>query len=74
MKIKVIAATQHDLLTYWAINGDVWCISNIMCRKLCCKYRIMKSVAFSCNFLEFVVWQKLGKRSPNTVRAIQQGN
>ena len=38
MKIKVIAATQHDLLTYWAINGDEGCISNIMCRKLCCKY------------------------------------
>ena len=42
MKIKVIAATQHDLLTYgltyWEINGDEGCISNIMCRKLCCKY------------------------------------
>ena len=31
MKVKVIAATQHDLLTYlltyWAINGDEGCIS-----------------------------------------------
>ena len=65
MKIKVIAATQHDLLTYWAINGDEGCISNIMCRKLCCKYFVK---------LVFVAWQVLGKRSPNTVRATQQGN
>ena len=34
----------------------------------------MKSVAFSCNRLVFVARQVLGKRSPNTVRAIQQGN
>ena len=65
MKIKVIAATQHDLLTYWAINGDEGCISNIMCRKLCCKYFVK---------LAFVAWQVLGKRSPNTVCATQQGN